>query len=353
MKFLTSLILLPQKKFIIQVNNKLFTTTIWEAFMKKVLKSNIYFLIILLLEIILPLPLSLIYRILNITDIRIILLLNHTIIFIIPAIIYLLVTKQSAKKVLRLNKLYFKDSLLLILLAFMCQPIMMFFSLISQFFFENDIGNFLMSISDTPYIVMLLLIAIMPAITEEITLRGIVLSGYDNKNMYISCAIIGLLFGIFHLDYQQFLYAAVLGFILALVVRITNSIFAGSLIHFVINGTSITLQKLMTFNSNNTEIVDQATEISLKALPLEMKLITAGVYGVIAIAFSISVYYIIKKLKKLNIERGTLREEGHNRNKYYDSNDKIFNIVFFIIIIVYLSYMFLLPYIIFLINSKV
>ena len=320
--------------------------------MRKVLKSNIYFLIILLLEILLPIPLEFLYMALNITDIRIKLFLNHTIIFIIPAIIYLLVTKESPKKVLRLNKLYFKDTLWLILLAFMCQPIMMFFSLVSQFFFENDIGNFISSISNTPYIVMMLLVAVMPAITEEITLRGIVLSGYDNKNMYVSCAIIGLLFGIFHLDYQQFLYAAILGFILALVVRITNSIFAGSLIHFIINGSTVTLQKIMTSNIGNTEVVQQASEISLKALPLEMKFVYAGLYGAIAIAFSIAVYYIIKKLKKLNIERGTFKEGSYYRKNYNDNNDRIFNIVLLIIIFVYLLYMVILPYIIFIVKSK-
>ncbi|MBM6839676.1 CPBP family intramembrane metalloprotease, partial [Clostridium saudiense] len=102
--------------------------------------------------------------------------LNHIIIFIVPAIIYLLITKQSPKKVLRLNKIHIKDILIVVCLAFVCQPIMTFFSLISQFFFENEIGNFVGQIVSTPYWILLLLIAVLPAITEEITIRGIVLS---------------------------------------------------------------------------------------------------------------------------------------------------------------------------------
>ena len=307
--------------------------------MRKVLRANIYFLIILLLEILLPIPLAYMYVSLNITDSRIVLFLNHTIIFIIPAIIYLIITKQSPKDVLRLNKLYLKDSLWIILLAFMCQPIMMFFSLISQFFYENEIGNFIMSISNTPYIVMLLLLAVMPAITEEITLRGIVLSGYDNKNIYVSCAMVGLLFGIFHLNAQQFLYAAVLGFILALVVRITNSIFAGSLIHFLINGTSVTLQKIMSYSYGNENLTEQMSEVSIKSMPLDMKLIMVIVYGAIAIAFGIVVYFILRKLKEINIERGTFKEEK-NRNIVKDDNkDTIFNWSIFVIVGIYILYM--------------
>ena len=70
-----------------------------------------------------------------------------------------------------------------------------------------------------------------------------------------------------HLDPQQFLYATVLGFILALVVRITNTIFASALIHFLINGTSITMQKLISLFPQNDSVMEQATEISLKGLP--------------------------------------------------------------------------------------
>lgn len=165
--------------------------------MKKISRANTYFLIIMLLQLFLPI--YLIFNWFNITDSKLMLLISHIITFIFPAIIYLIVTKQSAKDVLKLNKLYLKDTLLIILLAFLCQPIMTFFSLISQFFFENEIGNFVTGIVDSPYIVLLLLIAVLPAITEEITIRGVVLSGYKDKNIYLSCAITGLLFGIMHI----------------------------------------------------------------------------------------------------------------------------------------------------------
>ena len=267
--------------------------------MKKVLKANTYFLIVMFLQLFLPI--HLIFKLFNITDIKLMLFISHIVTFIFPAIIYLIVTKQSARDVLKLNKLYFKDILLIILLAFVCQPIMTFFSLISQFFFENEIGNFVTNIVESPYIVLLLLIAVLPAITEEITIRGIVLSGYEDKNIYLSCIITGLLFGIMHLDPQQFLYATVLGVILALVVRITNSIFASILMHFLINGTSITLQKLLSLVTQSDLIVEQSTEISLKSLEIQEKVFMAGFYGIIALAFGIVVYFIIKKLVDLNI----------------------------------------------------
>ena len=306
--------------------------------MKKVSRANTYFLIIILLQLFLPV--HLIFRWFNITDSKTMLLISHVITFIFPAIIYLIVTKQSVKNTLKLNKLYFKDTLLIILLAFVCQPIMTFFSLISQFFFENEIGSFVTGIVDSPYIILLLVIAVLPAITEEVTIRGVVLSGYEDKNIYLACSITGLLFGIMHLDPQQFLYAAVLGFVLALVVRITNSIFSSALIHFLINGTSITLQKVLTLLPNSNLIMDEATEVSLKNLMVSEKIVIAIFYGVIALAFGIAAYFIIKKLAELNIRRGTITRNELSI-KYSKSNERVFNVQFIAIIIIYLLYMML------------
>lgn len=304
--------------------------------MKKVLRANNYFVIILLLQIFLPI--YKIFNMLNINDTRIKLFLSHIIIFIIPAMIYLIINKQSPKKVFKINKLYLKDSLLLILLAFICQPIMMFFSLFSQFFFENEIGNFVGTIVDTPYIILLLLIAVLPAVTEEITIRGVVLSGYENINTYFACAVTGILFGIMHLDPQQFLYATVLGFILALVVRITNSIFASTLIHFFVNGTSITLQKIINSMDSNTEIIEQASNIGLRNMSIPEKGMLIIFYGCIALAFAILAFFIIRRIKELNIERGIISKEKF-MFRTYNNEENVFNIPFIATIVIYLFIM--------------
>lgn len=308
--------------------------------MGKISRANTYFLIIMLLQLFLPV--SKIFEIFGINDIRLMLFINHVIIFIIPAIIYIIITKQSLRETLKLNKLYFKDALLIVLLAFICQPIMTFFSLISQFFFENEIGNFMTTIVNSPYIILLLLVAVLPAITEEITIRGVILSGYEDKNIYLSSIVTGILFGIMHLDPQQFLYATILGFVLALVVRVTNTIFASALIHFLINGTSITIQKIMSLASNNDTIIEEASQINLKIMPVSYKFVTAGVYGAIAVAFGIFAFLIIRKLIKLNIERGVISEE-ELKVKYSRNNERIFDIQFISIIIIYLIFMLRMP----------
>ena len=304
--------------------------------MKKVLKGNIYFLIILLLEIFAPIVLLPIYKFVGVTDIRIVLLINHIVLFLLPALIYLLINKLSIKQTLRLNRLYLKDTLLIILLGFIVQPVMMFFSLISSFFFNNEVGAFVSEITSTPYILLLGLIALLPSITEEVTIRGIVLSGYDNQNKYIAALITGLFFGILHLDPQQFLYATALGFLFAIVVRITNSIYASMIMHFIINGTSVTMAKISSIIMEMFPNINEGAEITLKNISASEKIMLVVSYGFLAIVFSIFVFLIVYYLDKINKKRNI-----EYRNDEYEKNtkEKIINLPFVLIIVIYIIYM--------------
>ncbi|WP_315080313.1 type II CAAX endopeptidase family protein [uncultured Clostridium sp.] len=321
--------------------------------MKKTFRANLYFLIILLGEIIGSNFLGIFYLIMGLTDIRVQLFLNHMILFIIPAIVYVIIVKPNIKQTLKFNKLYLKDFFLIIVLSFVSQPLVSLFSLITSFFFENDIGNFVSEISSTPFLIMLLLMAVMPAITEEITLRGIVQSGYDDKSDLKTCIIIGLLFGIFHLNGQQFLYAAVLGGILAYLVRVTNSIFASMTFHFMINGTSVAMQKVLTFVQGKFGIEEAAQDISIKALSLAEKMNLLKGCAIMGLVSAFLIVLILRKLKGINDRRkqNLINEQIQykeaeiidyryfNKDISYKKEDKIMNWPLIVTIIIYFIYM--------------
>lgn len=306
--------------------------------MRKVFRANVYFLIILILEIVMPYITYPIYKGLGIGDVRVVLVLNHILLFLVPAIIYVLVTKCNVRQTFKFNPLPIKDLFLVIVLAFLCVPIMNFFGLISGFFFENNVGNLITSISGTPYLILMGIIAFMPAITEEITLRGIVLSGYDDKNSLKSALVIGLFFGIFHLDANQFLYATVLGFILAYVVRITGSIFSSMIMHFILNGTSITMQKLITLI--NPTYMEQTSEVSLKTLPLSEKLILLQGSIIIFAICVILAYLVIRKLdKRSDFKESSKLIEIRKYTKVEESRERIIDVPFLAIIVIYIIFM--------------
>lgn len=305
--------------------------------MTKIIRANIYFLLILIIEVLGPYALRPLYEIIGLSDTRIILFLNHIILFLIPAVIYLVLTKSSFKETLRLNKLHWKDTILIVLLGVVVQPVMTFFALISSFFFKNEVGSFIAEISSTPYLILLCLVALLPSITEEVTIRGIVLSGYNNVNKYIAAIMTGLFFGILHLNAHQFLYATILGFIFALVVRITNSIYSSMIMHFIINGTSVTIAKISRIVSDSLGIKTEVSELTLQNIRLNDKLMLIGIYGTIALVFLAFVFFIVYKLDKMN-------EMRYIKDRRLDidtscKKEKIINIPFILIIIVYIAIM--------------
>ncbi|MDS0528181.1 CPBP family intramembrane metalloprotease [Clostridium sp. SHJSY1] len=302
--------------------------------MKKLYKSNIYFLLILIGSIIIPYGLRYIYFFLGVRDTKVMLLGNHIIIFFIPAIIYLIVTKSNFKETLRLNKLHLKDIGIVILIAIVSWPLMMCVSAIGSMFTKNNLAEYVTSISSTPYIIMVLLFGVMPAITEEINLRGIVLSGYDGQTKFKAAIMTGILFGIFHLDLHQFLYATALGFLMAYVVRVTNSIFSSMLIHFIVNTLSTTMQKVnFTYNSSN---INDAKSIDPTSISLDYKFAVIQVAVFLGICFAGLVYKLIKVLERLNDERISEWKVDMSRDVASVEKEKIINIPFIAIIIVYI-----------------
>lgn len=290
--------------------------------MGKVFKGNLFFLIVLLWMMIGVFPLVLIIKQLQISDLGL-LLIQHVLLIILPGIIYIIKSKDSVRNILRLNKLNLKQIGLIIAIALLSQPIMTFFSLITSFFFTNDVSEAIYTMSDKPYILLLSIVAILPAISEELILRGIVLKNYEKKNKYIAALMTGIMFGMFHLNNQQFLYATVMGIILSLVVIITNSIYASMIIHFIINGISVTMMKLSTLFSS--------VEVDTTTVTVEDNIISTIIIFIIAFICFILVRKLFNKLKVESNYKELDKEEEYN--------ERCINIPFIGSVIIFLIYM--------------
>ncbi len=65
------------------------------------------------------------------------------------------------------------------------------------------------------------------------------MDAYRGQKLYTVIIMNGLLFGLFHMNMNQFVYTFFIGTVLSLSVYYTNSIYAGMIIHFVNNFLSI------------------------------------------------------------------------------------------------------------------
>ena len=99
------------------------------------------------------------------------------------------------------------------------------------------------------FLINLFVVALMPAICEEMLFRGFIFTSFTGKKNY-KMAIIGsaILFGFMHIDFIRIIPTAILGVILAYAVYKTGSIFVAMLIHFINNGLVVLM---MHYPKNN------------------------------------------------------------------------------------------------------
>ncbi|MBR1861650.1 MAG: CPBP family intramembrane metalloprotease [Lachnospiraceae bacterium] len=139
----------------------------------------------------------------------------------------------------------------------------------------TGLSNFLYG-SKTVYALILLIVAIMPAVCEEAFMRGAVLSCFRSLNRdWVICLIIGVMFGILHLDPLRFLNTACLGAVLAFVMVKTNNFIYPMMIHFINNFIS---SAAGFFTMSATENSQEAIETAVSAIDLSNKQLILGQY---------------------------------------------------------------------------
>ena len=155
--------------------------------------------------------------------------------FIIPTLIYVFTTKQKITDVLEIKTIDLKNILYIIVLSILIQPFVMLVSAATSLIAPNPVSGLLTDMAvETPPIAIMFIMCIVPAVCEEIALRGA--AAQNLKYQGISGALLnGLYFGLVHLNFHQFPYAFILGVLLYYTLRITGSIFAPMLAHFIIN----------------------------------------------------------------------------------------------------------------------
>lgn len=260
--------------------------------MKKILRSNLFFLILILLQlfggfIILPIKM-----ILHISKISELLLLTQILFLIIPVIVYVIVTRQSFVKVLRIKKLSLENIGYIIIISILAIPIMSLLGEITNLFFHNNVNDLMVQMKNLPLWQMVAVVAMLPACCEELTMRGVVLSGFEEMTTAKAAVLSGFLFAVLHLNPPQFLYAFALGIILAYLVNITHSIFASMIVHFIFNANSAVL----TWISLRMKVKTQ----DITSMPQSDMIFSLIFYAVISIICVYWIYSLIKKLEKLN-----------------------------------------------------
>lgn len=96
-----------------------------------------------------------------------------------------------------------------------------------------------------PMVLLVLVVAVMPAIGEELMFRGFVYGSLKDKSKNLAAMLItSALFGIYHMSLIKFFTTAMLGFAFVYVVSETGSIACSMLMHFCNNLVSVIFARL-------------------------------------------------------------------------------------------------------------
>ena len=105
----------------------------------------------------------------------------------------------------------------------------------------------------------IIITAILPGICEEFCHRGLLVNGYKQLKPKKTILLVGFLFGLMHLNIEQFFYATVIGFFLTFLVYLTDSIIPAIIVHFLNNAIGL----YMAFaEANNLPFGDFTTRLA-------------------------------------------------------------------------------------------
>ena len=168
---------------------------------------------------------------------------TQLLILILPLAVALY-TKRSIKETYGIRKtspINFIAGLILIVGALLIGIVI---TMITSYLFPNDaesVGGGVGSLIEGQGLpVTLLVVALAPAVCEEMLFRGFILSAFRSRYKTVTSIImVSVIFGVYHLSIVRFFTTAFLGAALAVAAYYSKSIFPGMLMHFLNNSLSV------------------------------------------------------------------------------------------------------------------
>lgn len=233
-------------------------------------------------------------------------------IVLLPALVYVAVHKINIIACMPYRRLRISDGLLSLLFGYALVPTMLFVSNLTSLFSTNYVQDSVQELIAYPFVVQLLIIAVLPACVEEFVFRGLIYHSYRKNGILGAAVLSGLVFGLMHLNINQLSYALLMGIVFALLVEVTGSMYSSMLAHFAANSYSIIMMQLVSMTSGGSELLEQsaqAAESSMNSVPVIIAQVV--MLGLVAAGFLGIAYLLFKKIAVRNGRWEYLKEQLH------------------------------------------
>ena len=176
--------------------------------------------------------------------------------FFVAPIIFCLIFKFRLKDALPMNNNKRYNTLLLVLAGYAICTISNFAieilnSNLSLFNYKNTTGITLGADTTLEQVVFFISIAIVPALAEEFLFRGVILNYLRKFGDGFAILASAVLFGVFHGNFVQIPFAFIVGLICGFLVVKTGSMLPAIFLHLLNNGTSVVLDIISNYTTND------------------------------------------------------------------------------------------------------
>ncbi|MBQ2744602.1 MAG: CPBP family intramembrane metalloprotease [Lachnospiraceae bacterium] len=254
------------------------------------------------------------------------LLIMPEIILLLPSILYMAFMRDDTVSDCGVAKISPLTTFFTVLFAFCIIPLVSFINMISSLFVENGVSETLTrTVESNSLIVNLLVIALLPAVVEEIIFRGLIFNGYKKRNPFKAALLSAFLFGLIHMNINQFSYAFVIGILFALLTYVTGSVIPSIIAHFIVNGTSVVLSHLLVKLQKTDVAVNQATEMIVDENAIRVALfLMMAVMALAGLALAVLLFYGICR-KNRGFESFKMILKKPMRNSYDETQGRFFD----------------------------
>lgn len=216
-----------------------------------------------------------------------------TILMGLPAVLYLWFQEKPNKEKVRFHFLSWKAVLLLVVITIALEMVTIEINVATSLVFSSYTTDMILSdVSASNFFVSMICMAVLPAVFEELCFRGVFFGEYRNAyGAWAGALFSGLLFGIYHMNMRQFVYAFLCGVLFALLVEATDSIAASMFLHFLMNAISCVI--IYTAEQLPQTSVDMAEAAQRQYLM--MQLIAFFPVAILGLGILIACYLLLAK----------------------------------------------------------
>lgn len=156
---------------------------------------------------------------------------------------------------------------------------------------QREAGSYLPDLSGGKVVLALLVIAVLPALLEELLFRGIILNSCENGAGTVRTVfLVGFCFSLFHASPEQTVYQFITGCAFAFIALRSGSILPSVLMHFINNALIVIFAACGLFDEAGNLIISTGGNIAL--------IVTAAVALTVALVWLILDKTPVKKCEK-------------------------------------------------------